>query len=53
MNNAKEKKKKNREIVIVPHAVHLDHCEIIAIAYKLDEVAIGEIVKKSQPTHRQ
>lgn len=36
--------------LLAPHVVHLDHCKIIAIAYKLNEMAIGEIVEqKSGP----
>lgn len=32
---------------IAPHVVHLDCCKIIAMVYKLNEMAIGEIVEKT------
>lgn len=34
---------------IAPHVVHLDCCKIIAMVYKLNEMAIGEIVENDSP----
>lgn len=40
-------KKAEKKIPIAPHVVHLDHCKIIVIAYKLNEMTVGAIVEKT------
>lgn len=52
MGHAKRKQMNAIKMVIAPHVVHRDQCKIIAIAYKLNEMAIGEIVEKRRPTQR-